>query len=258
MLSDPKELAEHLMLIDLGRNDVGRISKAGTVLLTEKMVVERYSHVMHMTSNVLGQTDHGVGPIDVLRATLPAGTLSGAPKIRAMQIIDELEPVKRNIYGGAVGYTTDPSFVPVAWAHPITAVYCGYKKPTPEVIEWVETRFKNDQKQLQRFYEQIHLCAEKGLRALLKKDEETLVQTLSAQQRVMNKMGLSSPEINEIVCAMEADPKVQGIKISGSGQGDCVIGLGRLSAPIGSYEIHELDVDPMGCVQVEIADPTAG
>ena len=162
------------------------------------------------------------------------------------------------VYGGAVGYTTDPSFVPVAWAHPITAVYCGYKKPTPEVIEWVETRFKNDQKQLQRFYEQIHLCAEKGLRALLKKDEETLVQTLSAQQRVMNKMGLSSPEINEIVCAMEADPKVQGIKISGSGQGDCVIGLGRLSAPIGSYEIHELDVDPMGCVQVEIADPTAG
>ena len=104
MLSDPKELAEHLMLIDLGRNDVGRISKAGTVQLTEKMVVERYSHVMHMTSNVLGQTEHGVGPIDVLRATLPAGTLSGAPKIRAMQIIDELEPVKRNIYGGAVGY----------------------------------------------------------------------------------------------------------------------------------------------------------
>ena len=104
MLSDPKELAEHLMLIDLGRNDVGRISKAGTVILTEKMVAERYSHVMHMTSNVRGETDYGVGPIDVLRATLPAGTLSGAPKIRAMQIIDELEPIKRNIYGGAVGY----------------------------------------------------------------------------------------------------------------------------------------------------------
>ncbi|MAJ87921.1 MAG: anthranilate synthase component I [Cellvibrionales bacterium TMED148] len=104
MLSDPKELAEHLMLIDLGRNDVGRISKAGTVCLTDKMAVERYSHVMHMTSNIQGQTEYGIGPMDVLRATLPAGTLSGAPKIRAMQIIDELEPVKRNIYGGAIGY----------------------------------------------------------------------------------------------------------------------------------------------------------
>ncbi|MFL2877065.1 MAG: mevalonate kinase [Pontiellaceae bacterium] len=159
------------------------------------------------------------------------------------------------VYGGAVGYTIDPSFVPVAWAHPITAVYCGYKKPTPEVIEWVETRFKNDQEQLQTFYEQIHLCAEKGLRALLKNDEETLIQTLSVQQRVMEKMGLSTLELDEIVRAMEADPKIKGVKLSGSGQGDCVIGLGRLSASIGSYEIHELEVDPMGCVQVEIADP---
>ncbi len=159
------------------------------------------------------------------------------------------------VYGGAVGYTTDPSFVPVAWAHPITAVYCGYKKPTPEVIDWIENRFKNDKEQLQLFYEQIHLCAEKGLRALLKKDEDTLIQTLSVQQRVMEKMGLSSPELDEIVRAMEADPKVQGVKLSGSGQGDCVIGLGRLSESIGSYEIHELEVDPIGCVQLEIADP---
>ena len=104
LLSDPKELAEHLMLIDLGRNDVGRISRAGTVRVTEKMVVERYSHVMHITSNVEGETLDGIGPVDVLRATLPAGTLSGAPKIRAMQLIDEVEPVKRGIYGGAVGY----------------------------------------------------------------------------------------------------------------------------------------------------------
>jgi len=104
MLADPKEIAEHLMLIDLGRNDVGRISQTGSVEVTEKMVVERYSHVMHITSNVVGEVTAGTGPIDVLRATLPAGTLSGAPKIRAMQIIDELEPVKRNIYGGAVGY----------------------------------------------------------------------------------------------------------------------------------------------------------
>jgi anthranilate synthase component 1 len=104
MLADPKEIAEHLMLIDLGRNDVGRISKTGSVEVTEKMVVERYSHVMHITSNVTGQVVDGMGSLEVLKATLPAGTLSGAPKIRAMEIIDELEPVKRNIYGGAVGY----------------------------------------------------------------------------------------------------------------------------------------------------------
>ena len=104
MLADPKEIAEHLMLIDLGRNDVGRISKTGSVEVTEKMVVERYSHVMHITSNVTGQVVDGMGCLEGLKATLPAGTLSGAPKIRAMEIIDELEPVKRNIYGGAVGY----------------------------------------------------------------------------------------------------------------------------------------------------------
>ena len=104
MLADPKEIAEHLMLIDLGRNDVGRISGAGSVEVTEKMVVERYSHVMHITSNVVGKVTDDMGPIEVLKATLPAGTLSGAPKIRAMEIIDEVEPVKRGIYGGAVGY----------------------------------------------------------------------------------------------------------------------------------------------------------
>ena len=104
LLSDPKEIAEHLMLIDLGRNDAGRVSKTGTVRVTDKMVVERYSHVMHIVSNVKGQLKDGVSAIDVLKATLPAGTLSGAPKIRAMEIIDELEPVKRGVYGGAVGY----------------------------------------------------------------------------------------------------------------------------------------------------------
>ncbi|MFT4614182.1 MAG: anthranilate synthase component 1 [Bacteroidia bacterium] len=104
LLADPKEIAEHLMLIDLGRNDVGRIAQTGTVELTDKMVVERYSHVMHIVSNVTGKLKPGKSAIDVLRATLPAGTLSGAPKIRAMEIIDELEPVKRGVYGGAVGY----------------------------------------------------------------------------------------------------------------------------------------------------------
>lgn len=104
LLADPKELAEHLMLIDLGRNDVGRVSQTGSVKLTDKMIIERYSHVMHIVSNVTGQLNPGLTNMDVLKATLPAGTLSGAPKIRAMEIIDELEPVKRGIYGGAVGY----------------------------------------------------------------------------------------------------------------------------------------------------------
>ncbi len=104
LLADPKELAEHLMLIDLGRNDVGRVAEIGTVEVTEKMVIERYSHVMHIVSNVTGRLKPGMSAIDALRATFPAGTLSGAPKIRAMEIIDELEPVKRGVYGGAVGY----------------------------------------------------------------------------------------------------------------------------------------------------------
>jgi len=104
LLADPKELAEHLMLIDLGRNDTGRVAEIGSVRLTDKMVVERYSHVMHIVSNVTGQLRDGMSAIDVLRATFPAGTVSGAPKIRAMEIIDELEPVKRGVYSGAVGY----------------------------------------------------------------------------------------------------------------------------------------------------------
>lgn len=104
LVNDPKEIAEHLMLIDLGRNDVGRVAQTGTVKLTDKMVVERYSHVMHITSNVTGQLKPGLDAMSVLRAALPAGTLSGAPKIRAMEIIDELETEKRGIYGGAVGY----------------------------------------------------------------------------------------------------------------------------------------------------------
>jgi len=104
LLADPKELAEHLMLIDLGRNDAGRVSEVGSVELTEKMCVERYSHVMHIVSNVCGRLKPNMSAMDVLRATFPAGTVSGAPKIRAMEIIAELEPVKRGIYSGAVGY----------------------------------------------------------------------------------------------------------------------------------------------------------
>jgi len=104
LLADPKEIAEHLMLIDLGRNDVGRVAEIGSVRVSDKMTVERYSHVMHIVSHVTGKLNPGLDAIDVIRATLPAGTLSGAPKIRAMEIIDELEPVKRGVYGGAVGY----------------------------------------------------------------------------------------------------------------------------------------------------------
>jgi len=104
LLADEKERAEHIMLVDLGRNDVGRVARTGSVRVTEQMVVERYSHVMHIVSNVEGRLKPGLNAVDVLRATFPAGTVSGAPKVRAMEIIDELEPVKRGIYAGAVGY----------------------------------------------------------------------------------------------------------------------------------------------------------
>jgi len=104
LLADPKERAEHVMLIDLGRNDVGRVAVPGSVRVTEQMVIERYSHVMHIVSNVEGRITPGRDAIDVLKASFPAGTVTGAPKVRAMQLIDELEPVKRGVYSGAVGY----------------------------------------------------------------------------------------------------------------------------------------------------------
>jgi anthranilate synthase component 1 len=104
LLNDPKERAEHIMLIDLGRNDVGRVSTTGTVKVTDNMIVERYSHVMHIVSQVVGELAEGLNSTDALRSSFPAGTLSGAPKIRAMEIINELEPVRRNVYAGAVGY----------------------------------------------------------------------------------------------------------------------------------------------------------
>jgi anthranilate synthase component 1 len=104
LLADPKERAEHIMLMDLGRNDVGRVAQTGTVRVTENMTIENYSHVMHIVSNVEGKLKDGLNAMDVLKATFPAGTVSGAPKVRAMEIIDELEPTKRGIYAGAVGY----------------------------------------------------------------------------------------------------------------------------------------------------------
>ncbi|MEP7302227.1 MAG: anthranilate synthase component I [Caldimonas sp.] len=116
LLGDPKERAEHLMLIDLARNDIGRIAKTGSVKVTEAFAVERYSHVMHIVSNVEGLLKDGMSNLDVLKATFPAGTLTGAPKIRAMEIIDELEPVKRGLYGGACGYLSFAGDMDVAIA----------------------------------------------------------------------------------------------------------------------------------------------
>ena len=116
LVSDPKERAEHLMLIDLARNDIGRIARTGTVKVTEAFAVERYSHVMHIVSNVEGLLKEGMSNLDVLKATFPAGTLTGAPKIRAMEIIDELEPVKRGLYGGACGYLSFAGDMDVAIA----------------------------------------------------------------------------------------------------------------------------------------------
>jgi anthranilate synthase component 1 len=104
LLADPKELAEHLMLLDLGRNDVGRVAKVGTVQVTDQMDVEFYSHVMHIVSNVEGELDKAYDAMDALQAGFPAGTVSGAPKVRAMEIIDELEPHRRGIYAGCIGY----------------------------------------------------------------------------------------------------------------------------------------------------------
>ena len=122
---NPKEVAEHIMLVDLARNDVGRVSEFGSVAMDELMTLERYSHVMHLTSQVSGQLRAGLGPIDVLRATLPAGTVSGAPKVRAMEIIDELEPVKRGPYAGVVGYVDFSGNLDTA--HAIRTMFVGPK-----------------------------------------------------------------------------------------------------------------------------------
>jgi anthranilate synthase component 1 len=151
LLADPKERAEHVMLIDLGRNDVGRVAQTGTVRVTETMAIERYSHVMHIVSNVEGRVKPGLDAIDVFRASFPAGTVTGAPKVRAMQIIDELEPVKRGIYSGAVGYLGFNGDMDVAIAIR-TAVLkdgrlhvqaaAGVVADSDPLAEWKETQHK--------------------------------------------------------------------------------------------------------------------
>ncbi len=151
LLADPKERAEHLMLIDLARNDIGRIAKTGSVKVTEAFVVERYSHVMHIVSNVEGLLKDGMTSLDVLRASFPAGTLTGAPKIRAMEIIDELEPVKRGIYGGACGYLSFAGDMDVAIAIRTGIVKdntlyvqaaAGVVADSVPELEWKETEVK--------------------------------------------------------------------------------------------------------------------
>jgi len=151
LLADPKEIAEHVMLIDLGRNDVGRVAAPGSVKVTEKMVVERYSHVMHIVSNVEGRLTPGRDAFDVLRASFPAGTVTGAPKVRAMQIIDELEPVKRGLYSGAVGYLGFNGDMDLAIAIRTAVVRDGrlHVQAAAGIVadsdpgsEWLETRHK--------------------------------------------------------------------------------------------------------------------
>ena len=151
LLADPKERAEHLMLIDLGRNDVGRVADVGSVTVTEQMAVERYSHVMHIVSNVTGRLRPGMSPIAALRATFPAGTLSGAPKIRAMEIIDEQETVKRGVYAGAVGYLGWNGNMDMAIAIRTAVIKdgilsiqvgAGIVADSVPALEWEETRSK--------------------------------------------------------------------------------------------------------------------
>jgi anthranilate synthase component I len=151
LLADPKELAEHLMLIDLGRNDIGRVAEYGTVKLTDKMVIERYSHVMHIVSNVEAKLKEGLSAMDVLKATFPAGTVSGAAKVRAMEIIDELEPSKRGIYAGAVGYLAFNGDMDVAIALRTAVVKdktlyvqagAGIVADSVPESEWLETQNK--------------------------------------------------------------------------------------------------------------------
>ena len=151
LLADPKERAEHVMLIDLGRNDVGRVAATGSVKVTEQMVVERYSHVMHIVSNVEARVRPGVGALEVLKASFPAGTVTGAPKVRAMQIIDELEPLKRGVYSGAAGYLGFNGDMDVAIAIRTAVVKerrlhvqaaAGIVADSDPRSEWLETQHK--------------------------------------------------------------------------------------------------------------------
>jgi anthranilate synthase component 1 len=165
--ADPKEQAEHLMLIDLGRNDIGRVCETGTVAVSEMMTIERYAHVMHLASNVCGRLKPNLTAIDVLKATLPVGTLSGAPKVRAMELIDTFEPVKRGIFGGAVGYLSWQGQMDTAIAIRTAVIQngrlfvqagAGIVADSEPHLEWKETLNKA------RSVMQAAMIAEDGLR----------------------------------------------------------------------------------------------
>ena len=165
--ADPKEQAEHLMLIDLGRNDIGRVCETGTVEVSEMMTIERYAHVMHLASNVCGRLKPNLTAIDVLKATLPVGTLSGAPKVRAMELIDAFEPVKRGIFGGAVGYLSWQGQMDTAIAIRTAVIQngrlfvqagAGIVADSEPHLEWKETLNKA------RSVMQAAMIAEDGLR----------------------------------------------------------------------------------------------
>src|SRR5688572_8015427 len=171
LLSDPKERAEHVMLMDLGRNDIGRVAQTGTVRVTENMVVERYSHVMHIVSNVEARLKPGLDAVAVLKATFPAGTVSGAPKVRAMEIIDELEPTRRGIYAGAVGYLGFNGDMDLAIAIRTAVIKDGrlYVQAGAGIVadsvprnEWVETQ--NKARALLRAAEMAQAGLNSGLR----------------------------------------------------------------------------------------------
>jgi len=169
LLHDPKEIAEHVMLIDLARNDVGRIAKIGSVVVTDQMAIEKYSHVQHIVSSVEGHLKEGVSNLDVLRATFPAGTLSGAPKVRAMELIDELEPVKRGLYGGAVGYLSFSGEMDLAIAIRTGIIHGGnlYVQAAAGIVadsvpesEWQET--ENKARAVLRAAEQVQDGLDRG------------------------------------------------------------------------------------------------
>ena len=164
--------------------------------------------------------------------------------------------VAASVWGGCVGYTMEPRCEPVKWALPLTAVYCGYKRRTPEVIRWVEERFADEPERLANLYEQMDGCAERGFEAIEARDEVALGAAMVSQQRLMEALGLCTPELAEIISKLEVDAGVVGAKISGSGLGDCVVGVGHLTQVDVGYETYALAGDVTGCVQVvEAADP---
>ena len=171
--------------------------------------------------------------------------------VRRVQKVGSGADIAASIYGGALGYKTNPDFMPIEFNHSITAVYCGYKKRTSEVIKWVKKQFANDKIYLKSLLEDIDNCAKKGINGLINGIESELIDALNEQQKVMEKLGLNTPEIDEVIRLMKSDSNINGVKISGSGLGDCVIGLGIPSISYGLYQTHQLDITPNGCSLVE-------